>query len=111
MIIMGTKGAKLTGEATEMADQMIEKLQSLGAISAKKMFGGYGLFYDSKMFGLISSNGQVYFKVTEENKSRYENIGAEKYGKMPYYSVSKKIIDDPDSLLEWTREAIEVSKS
>lgn len=108
---MGTKGAKLTGKATEMADQLIEKLQSSGAIRAKKMFGGYGLFHDSKMFGLISSEGQVYFKVTEENRSRYENVGAEKYGKMPYYSVSQKIIDDPNSLQEWAQEAIEVSKS
>ena len=108
---MGTKGAKLTKEAINLAEQTVEKLQPLGAVNAKKMFGGYGLFHDGKMFGLISSEGQMYFKVTENNKARYETAGAEKYGKMPYYSVSQKIIDDYDRLLEWAEEAVKISKS
>ena len=37
---MGRKGAKLTPEATAMADMLVEKLAALGDVSSRKMFGG-----------------------------------------------------------------------
>lgn len=108
---MGTKGARLSAQATALAERVVGKMKTLGDVNAKKMFGGYGLFHEEKMFGLISSEASMYFRVTELNNARYKAIEAEKYGKMPYYLVPEKIIDNPKDLVEWADEAIKASKS
>ena len=53
MSVDGCKGAKLTGETTEAAAAAVERLLPLGDVTSKRMFGGYGIFIEAKMFGLI----------------------------------------------------------
>ncbi|MFQ5709151.1 MAG: TfoX/Sxy family protein [bacterium] len=38
------------------------------------MFGGYGLFRHSLMFGLIA-NGSLYLKTDSVNRSEFESLG------------------------------------
>ncbi len=54
---MGQKGAKLTPEATALADTLVDKLATLGDVSSRKMFGGYGIFESGSMFALVTSDG------------------------------------------------------
>ena len=51
------------------------KLTSLGPFLARPMFGGYGLYIDGLIFGLLAS-GQVYLKVGESNRSAFETAGS-----------------------------------
>jgi TfoX/Sxy family transcriptional regulator of competence genes len=41
---MGTKGTKLTENATVASEGLEASLSELGIISRRKMFGGYGVF-------------------------------------------------------------------
>ena len=107
---MGTKGDKNTETANFAALEMEEKLASIGKISTKRMFGGHGLFHDGKMFGMIDSKGQRYFKADNTLKARFEAKGAEKHSRMPYYSIPAVVADDLDELLSWAKSAIDASK-
>ena len=52
---MGMKGATLSGVATKASESLVRNLSRLGDVSARKMFGGYGVFESSTMFALVLS--------------------------------------------------------
>lgn len=106
---MGTKGAKLTEKATEKSQWLEASLSTLGNITRKKMFGGYGIFESGVMFALITSKGAVHFKTAESNRALYEKADSEKHGRMPYYSVPNEVIEDKTQLCEWAVLSIKVA--
>ena len=71
------------------------------------MFGGYGIFEDGDMFGLMSGSG-LFFKMGDGNRAAFEAIGAEQFNQMPYFRVPDSVMDDAGLLQEWTHAAIEV---
>ena len=107
---MGTKGDKLSSETGKAAEEFVARIAPLGDISSKKMFGGYGIFESGKMFALVNSNGQVFLKFDDTNRGRFEEAGSISHGKMPYYQIPNYVMLDNESLFEWTREAIKLSK-
>lgn len=107
---MGVKGTKITQGSVLAAKQVVQRLSSISDITAKKMFGGHGIFHAGKMFGIIDSKGNAYLKVDASNQKDYEQNGASKHGKMPYYSIPDKVLNDVDTLLLWAKKAIEISK-
>lgn len=48
----------------ELVQFVLEQLQEAGAVSAKKMFGEYGLYCDGKYFAVICDN-RLLLKVTK----------------------------------------------
>ncbi len=56
-------------------DGVLGGLLPLGPIRARAMFGGWGLFLDDAMFGLIA-NRRLYFKVDAETEPRFAAAGA-----------------------------------
>jgi DNA transformation protein len=106
----GCHGARLTGETTDAAWEATERLSVLGDVTSKKMFGGYGVFIDAKMFALIDSTGGLYFKCDETNEDRYLEVGAEKHGRMPYREVPQEVWDDDDDLLDWAHLSADIAR-
>ena len=106
---VGRKRAKLTEKATVVAQELENSLAVLGDISRKKMFGGYGIFASGSMFALVTSNGDIYFKGSELNRSRFEEAGCEKFGKMPYFSIPENLLDNENSLLDWAKTSIQIA--
>ena len=51
-------------------DGILGSLLPLGPIRARAMFGGWGLFLDDAMFGLIAGE-RLYFKVDTETEPRF----------------------------------------
>ena len=49
-------------------DFILEQLSDVGGVSARKMFGEYGLFRDGKTVALIC-NDQLYLKPTEPGRT------------------------------------------
>jgi DNA transformation protein and related proteins len=49
---------------SEFVDSLDEVVAQFGAISAKHMFGGYGIYHDSVMFGLVADD-VLYLKADE----------------------------------------------
>ena len=107
---MGIKGDKLKRESVLSAELLLEKLSVIGGISIKKMFGGHGVFHDGKMFGIVDSKGNYFFKVDDSNESQYVKNGAVKHGKMPYFSIPQEIFVNQDKLIVWAQKSIEISK-
>ena len=108
---MGEKGDKRTGEASLAVEELLDKLGDIDGLSSKKMFGGYGIFHTSGMFGIIDSSGQAYLKVGDGNRSAYEASGSGKHGKMPYYAIPDDVLKDADTLCEWAMKSIQLNES
>ena len=89
-----------------------EVFSGLGAINARRMFGGHGLYYDALMFALVA-DGLVYLKADAENAQDFEALGLEKFhyeksGKLmaiSYYQAPDDIFDDPQLAEKWARKA------
>lgn len=87
-------------------------------ITTRKMFGGYGLYQDGIIFGLII-NDTLYFKVNEENKTQYESYGSKPFRysngtkevSMSYHEVPEEILDDREQLFDWIDESARISKT
>ena len=107
---MGKKGDKSTSYGAEVAENLLDQLAPITGITAKKMFGGHGLFHDDKMFGMVDSKGQCLLKATDETKQDFLDSGSEKHSRMPYYMIPDEILAEEHKLLVWARIAIEASK-
>ena len=106
---MGIEGDKQTVAGARFSEELLPRLAPLGAVSSKKMFGGYGLFHQGKMFGLISSDAELFLKVDDANRAPFEKARAPQHGKMPYFRVPKNVLGDDRRLLKWTRSAVDVA--
>ena len=106
---MGRKGVKLTQEATKVSEGLVHALSDLGKVYSRKMFGGYGIFESGAMFALVTSEGIIHFKVDQLNQKRFEDAGAEQYGKMPYFEVPKFVLKNEQKLHEWAKGSMDIA--
>ncbi len=106
---MGVRGAKKSEAAVEEQGAVVAALAPLGEITSRSQFGGYGIFIDGKMFGLVSSDGVLHLKADATTADDYPP-GA-RFGKMPYYRVPAEVRQDPDALRDWAGRAIAVARS
>lgn len=100
------------GDRNPAIQPIIDVLEPLGDVRARSMFGGFGIFCGSLMFGWIE-NKLLYLKVDELTVESYQQRGMEPY--MPkkrsvkysisYYRVPAEVYENPEALLHWGREA------
>ena len=91
-------------------DLVLEKLEPIGDIQVRAMFGGFGVFESGAMFALMAGSG-LFFKVDESNRSTYEEAGSVQYGRMPYFRVPESVLEDSDTLQDWARASMTVSRA
>lgn len=108
---MGQKGAKLTPEATDMAEQLVSRLATLGDVASRKMFGGYGIFESGSMFALVTSDGVAHLKVNDTNLGKFEKAGSEKFGRMPYYQIPADVFNNTRSLRSWAKTSLAIAQA
>lgn len=93
-----------------------ELFADFGAVSARRMFGGYGLYRDGVMIGVVMDDG-LYLKADEATKARFEAAGSTPFvydsgGKrvtMSYWSPPEAAMDSPQAMLPWARLALEAA--
>jgi DNA transformation protein and related proteins len=98
--------------SSEFVAFVLESLQPLRGVSARRMFGGFGIYKDGVMFALIAHD-TLYFKVDDGNRAAYEDAGLPHFtyadkGKpivMPYREAPPEGFDDREILCAWAREA------
>lgn len=91
---------------------VVEMLAPLGAVRAKRMFGGHGIFLDNLMFALIADDS-LFLKADDATRAEFENAGLppfvyQKKGKpvaLSYFSAPAGALEDADELLAWARKA------
>ena len=108
---MGKKGAKRSGVAVERAETLSATLADVGDVTHRKMFGGVGLFTAGSMFAIIDSSGALFLKADDSNRARFEDAGAERHGRMPYWSVPADVESDRARLLEWATLSAAVARA
>lgn len=106
---MGIRGARYSDAVGGFAEELIETLDSLGAVSWKKMFGRAGIFADGSMLALIDADAQLHLKVDDANRARFEAAGSEKHARMPNFSVPPDVREDVRQLLEWARRSATIA--
>jgi DNA transformation protein len=97
----------------EFVDYLLELMQPLGPVSAKAMFGGYGIYMDDLMFALVADD-ILYFKTGADNLHDYEAHGlpafsyvrnGKKYN-MSYNEAPAEVMDDAEAMQRWADKAI-----
>ncbi|MFT4862512.1 MAG: DNA transformation protein [Pseudohongiellaceae bacterium] len=86
----------------------VDLLQSIGPVTAKPMFGGFGLFIEGLMLGLVADS-TLYFKADELSKVEFETHGLEPFTffkaskpiQMSYWQAPQECLDNADAMLEW----------
>ena len=86
-------------------DKLFALCAPLGALTAKAMFGGIGVFCDDAMFALITRDGDLYFKTDDTNRPMHEQAGLPRFGKMPYHQPPADALTDWRSLQPWATGA------
>jgi len=64
-----------TAAENKLVTALGTKLAPLGPFQARPMFGGFGLYIDGAIFGLIAS-GQVFLKADDQNRATFEAAGS-----------------------------------
>lgn len=95
---------------------ILDQLSAWGDVSARKMFGGAGLYRDGKMFGLIADDAG-YLKVADANRAQFEQAGCEPFKPyedkpttMSYYEIPPDVLEDPSRLIEWAQQSLAIQK-
>jgi DNA transformation protein len=109
--LMGEKSAKQTNAAYEAGEALVTTLSIVGAVNGRKMFGGYGIFTDDAMFALVSSTGDIHFKVDDSNRQKYEAAGSLQFHKMPYYQLPEAIFQNDEALFAWAKESMSIARN
>ena len=93
--------------SNEYKEYILEKLNEVAPIEAKRMFGGACIYRDGMVFGILDDD-RLLFKVDDSNRAEYEQAGKEIFrpnpnepDTMPYYEVPEFVQNDPNLLLEW----------
>lgn len=100
----------------EYIKHLIEVLSPLGAVTARAMFGGYGLYHDGLMFGLVADE-VLYLKVDKQSKPTFESegLGPFMYTKngqamaMSYHQAPDDINDDSEAAKHWAMLAYDAA--
>ena len=96
----------------EFVSYVVELMQTIGPVRAKRMFGGHGIFLEALMFGLVANN-TLYLKTDNETENDYKAKGLgpftynknEKEIKMSYYQVPDEVLEDSDEMNAWANKA------
>jgi DNA transformation protein and related proteins len=85
----------------------------------RRMFSGVGLFHGGVMFGLLVRD-VFYLRVDDHTREQFERAGSAAFGYMragrqvslsAYYAVPEGLLDRPDELLQWARDAIGAARA
>lgn len=97
---------------SEFTDHLDEVFERFGPITARRMFGGYGIYHDGLMFALVADD-TLYLKADAESAGRFEREGLPRFAydkqgkpvKMSFYQAPEHIFDDRDEAAAWARLA------
>ncbi len=103
-------------KASEFVTHVLDLLEPLGPVSARRMFGGYGIYLDRLMFALVADD-TLYLKVDDETRDAFLAAGLEAFrysrkGKtyrMSYHAAPEDALENAELLRDWARKAVDAA--
>jgi DNA transformation protein len=92
-------------------DFVLDQLQELDGVEARRMFGGFGLYQDETFFGIVHK-GCLYFKVDESTVGEYRKHRMKPFRPnarqtlKSYYRVPLEVLEDAEQLCQWAASSI-----
>lgn len=87
-----------------MIDFLCEQLSPLGNVSYKRMFGGYGVFLNGQMIGIVKDD-DIFIKKsninTDDDRFTYQRQG--KTVHLNYVLIDHLVLDEQDELMALVR--------
>lgn len=89
---------------------VLDQLEGLEGVSARRMFGGHGLYLGEGFFGIIH-DGRLYFRTDAASRPGYEKAGMRPFSPNAkqtlrnYLEVPADVIESPRRLREWALRA------
>lgn len=101
---------------SEFVRYLEEVFRDFGPITARRMFGGHGIYYQGRMFGLVADD-VLYLKADAESAPAFIERGMSPFQyvknnrpmQMSYYTAPEEIYDDPEVASDWARMAWEAA--
>jgi DNA transformation protein and related proteins len=96
-----------------------DQLSLFGPVTIRNMFGGAGVYADGVMFAILVDD-TCYLKADEATRRAFvsEGMGPFTYrpaGKgpvaMPYFEVPPRLLEDPEELAAWARDAHRIARA
>ncbi len=106
----------VSSEEKEFVSYIVDLMQIIGPVRARPMFGGFGIFLNNLMFGLVADS-VLYLKVDSITRSAFEakNLEAFTYVKnnkpyaMSYYQTPEEALESNEDMALWARQAYDVA--
>jgi DNA transformation protein len=102
---------------SDLADHLAELVAPLGQVVARRMFGGFGLYLDGTMFGLIA-DGSLYLKVDDANRPAFQAAGCMPFTYLArgaprtigsFWQAPGEMLETRDAALVWVRGALDAA--
>ncbi len=101
----------------ELVNHLVDMLAPLGAVRARRMFGGHGIYLGDDMFALLAED-VLYFKVDDGNIGDYEARDLDPFvyrrrGKpvaLSFRQAPEEAFDDEELLCDWARRALDAAR-
>jgi DNA transformation protein len=90
-------------------------LQLVDGSTAKRMFGGVGVYAEGAMFA-IAYDERIYLKVDDESRPEFEELGSgpfrpnERQTLRSFYELPDEVASDDAELAAWLHRALEAAK-
>jgi DNA transformation protein and related proteins len=100
----------------EFLEYVLDQLARFGDVSARRMFGGAGLYLDGAMFGLVAADA-AYLKADDSNRQDFLDAGSgpfkpypDKPTTMSYFEIPADVLENPEELANWARRSLAIQK-
>ena len=103
-------------EKAEFANHIVDLMEDFGRVEAKRMFGGFGIFHEGLMIGLIA-DGSFYLKADEQTRELFLEQGStpftyqkqDKEFSLSYYLAPESFFEESDEIKHWARLAYDAA--
>jgi DNA transformation protein and related proteins len=100
----------------DFVELCLELLAPLGAVRARRMFGGHGFYVDDLFFALASAE-RLYLKANAETRAHFVAAGCEPFAfnnktgriETSYWSVPAEAMDSPALMQPWARLGVQAA--
>ena len=107
----------------EFVAWVVERLEPLGPLRTRALFGGHGLWLDDTvgedpsargkgLFFALVADDVLYLKADDENRAFYREQGLDPFRPfdgdtaMDYFPVPDEVLEDAEALLAWANRAL-----